>query len=78
MRLVRFISDDGKTYLGEENKEFGKARVVEGSIYKVDTLRRTGEYRYIAILLSPIVPRDIFCIGLNYVRHYEKLSKKRH
>ncbi len=77
MRLVRFISDDGKIYLGEENKEFGcVARVVEGSIYNVDTLRRTGEYRYIAILLSPIVPRDIFCIGLNYMRHYEELSKK--
>ena len=77
MRLVRFISDDGKIYLGEENKEFGcVARVVEGSIYNVDTLRRTGEYRYVAILLSPIVPRDIFCIGLNYMRHYEELSKK--
>ena len=39
MRLVRFISDDGKIYLGEENKEFGCiARVVEGSIYNVSNI----------------------------------------
>jgi 2-keto-4-pentenoate hydratase/2-oxohepta-3-ene-1,7-dioic acid hydratase in catechol pathway len=28
-------------------------------------------------LLTPLVPTDIFCIGLNYMKHYEEGAKKR-
>lgn len=78
MRIIRFLSDDGNIYLGEESKSFAKvAQVIEGNLFDVNTIKPTGVSRYIAKLLAPLVPRDIFCIGLNYMKHYEELSKKK-
>ena len=78
MRIIRFLSDDNKIYLGEENKDFQNvANIVQGNIFDVNTLKKTGKSRYIVKLLSPIIPKDIFCVGLNYMKHYEELSKKK-
>ena len=67
-RIIRFASDDGKIYFGEEPKSENElATVLSGSIYD-GTLTRTTAKKKIVKLLSPIVPRDIFCIGLNYMK----------
>ena len=78
MRIIRFLSDDNNIYLGEENKDFQNvANIVQGNIFDVNTLKKTGKSRYIVKLLSPLIPKDIFCVGLNYMKHYEELSKKK-
>jgi len=38
---------------------------------------RTGKTAKIGQLLSPILPPNILCIGLNYTKHYEEGAKKR-
>ena len=65
-RIIRFVSDDGKTYSGEDPKDLSKpATVLSGSLFD-GTLTRTTVKKKIVKLLTPVVPRDIFCIGLNY------------
>lgn len=84
-RIIRFVSDDGKTYSGEDPKDFSKpATVLSGSLFG-GTLTRTTVKKKIVKLLTPVVPRDIFCIGLNYrklpkhfaYKHHEESAKKR-
>ena len=54
MRIIRFLSDDNNIYLGEENKDFQNvANIVQGNIFDINTLKKTGKSRYIVKLLSP-------------------------
>lgn len=76
-RIIRFIAEDGKTYFGEEPKESGSQATVLSGDPLQGSLTRTNEKRTISKLLAPIVPTDIFCIGLNYMKHYEESAKKR-
>merc|ERR1712190_282134 len=50
--------------------------VLSGDLLK-GSLQRTTTLMDIAKLLTPLVPTDIFCIGLNYMKHYEEGAKKR-
>lgn len=76
-RIIRFVAEDGKTYYGEEPSEGGStATVLSGDLYD-GSLARTSEQRKVCKLLAPVVPTDIFCIGLNYMKHYEESAKKR-
>lgn len=79
-RIIRFMAPDGKVYQGEEPEggvEVGKqAEVLSGDLYR-KTLKRTGQKLKVKRILSPIVPTDIFCIALNYQKHYEESAKKR-
>lgn len=65
MRIIRFISG-GKTYHGQWINEIS-ARRIDGAI--LGQHRVTDETLPIDKLLSPIVPTDILCIGLNYRAH---------
>merc|ERR1712227_1002803 len=75
-RIIRFESDDGKIYQGEEPAAGSPAVVLSGNLYD-GSLARTAEKKPVKKLPSPIVPTDIFCIGLNYMKHYEESAKKR-
>lgn len=76
-RIIRFVSDDSNTYFGEAPSSGNTATVLSGSIFEPSKLVRTGQTKTIKKLLSPIDPPNIFCIGLNYMKHYEESAKKR-
>lgn len=65
MRIIRFLSGSN-VYYGEPAGE-GSARRIDGDLFA--SFRTTDEILKIDKLLSPIVPTDIFCIGLNYREH---------
>jgi 2-keto-4-pentenoate hydratase/2-oxohepta-3-ene-1,7-dioic acid hydratase in catechol pathway len=65
MRIVRFVSD-GKVQTGELLTD-GLARVLSGDFeHDFQPTRFTAT---IDKLLSPLIPTDILCIGLNYREH---------
>jgi 2-keto-4-pentenoate hydratase/2-oxohepta-3-ene-1,7-dioic acid hydratase in catechol pathway len=64
MRVIRFIDDAGREWLGEDTGD-GTARIL-GSELLVE-LHHTNHQARIAKLLAPIVPIDIICIGRNYL-----------
>merc|ERR1711988_1774466 len=76
-RIIRFVGEDGKQYLGEEPQQSGDAATVLAGELLEGSLERTDKTMKITKLLSPLVPTDIFCIGLNYMKHYEEGAKKR-
>jgi len=77
-RIIRFTASDGQTYMGEEPSPGATtAELITGDLYAPESLVRTGEKKHVTKLLSPIVPPAIFCIGLNYMKHYEESAKKR-
>jgi hypothetical protein len=64
-------------YLGEEPSVGGtQAHILSGSLYN-GSLTKTSEKKEIRKLLAPVVPTNIFCIGLNYMKHYEESAAKR-
>ena len=76
-RIIRFLSE-GKVYMGEQPPAGSReAAVVSGDIYSPQGVERTGEVRLVEQLLAPVVPTQIFCIGLNYMKHYNESAKKR-
>jgi 2-keto-4-pentenoate hydratase/2-oxohepta-3-ene-1,7-dioic acid hydratase in catechol pathway len=75
-RIIRFLAEDGKTYYGEE-PEMGCPSVVvlSGDVLGGEA-KRTQQRAMLKKLLAPVLPTEIFCIGLNYMKHFEELSKK--
>lgn len=69
MRIVRFLGPDGRESLGIP-AESGVAERVRGDLFQ--GLETTGERVQIRTLLAPVVPTNIFCIGLNYKAHAEE------
>src|SRR4051794_40737771 len=64
--MARFISDEGTIQTGELLKD-DTARVVKGDFASgFEPTRFTAKVK---ILLAPLVPTDILCIGLNYREH---------
>lgn len=78
-RVVRFIGQDGKEYWGEEPKAGASpgqaATVLSGGLYD-GSLKRTSQTQIIKKLLAPVQPPNIFCIGVNYMSHYNEAMKK--
>jgi 2-keto-4-pentenoate hydratase/2-oxohepta-3-ene-1,7-dioic acid hydratase in catechol pathway len=66
MQILRFESDDGKTYTGCDF-DAGTASVIEGDIYS--DFSDTGRRKTVKKFLPPISPGVILCIGLNYRLH---------
>ncbi len=66
MQILRFKSDDTKIYTGCDFKN-GSAAIVEGDIYS--DFFPTDKRIPVKTILTPILPRVIFCIGLNYRLH---------
>ena len=69
MRIVRFIDDNGNIQLGRETDE-GLVQPLGGSLF--GELTPVGNPVRVDKLLPPVVPTNIFCIGLNYREHAEE------
>jgi 2-keto-4-pentenoate hydratase/2-oxohepta-3-ene-1,7-dioic acid hydratase in catechol pathway len=66
MQILRFESDDHKIYTGCDFDN-QSASVIDGDIYT--DFSNTGTRKIVKKILTPILPRVIFCIGLNYKLH---------
>ena len=66
MQIIRFESDDNKIYMGcDFDNDF--ASVLEGDIFT--DFSNTGKRKKVKKFLTPVSPKVIFCIGLNYKLH---------
>jgi 2-keto-4-pentenoate hydratase/2-oxohepta-3-ene-1,7-dioic acid hydratase in catechol pathway len=71
MKLIRFISEDNKTYYGAVESQHDKsARIISGSIF--DEFSVTDKRAVIKKILSPVSPPNIIGIGLNYAKHADE------
>lgn len=66
MQLLRFKSNDNQIYTGCDYQK-GSAAVIEGDIYSDFSV--TENRLPVQTILTPVSPRVIFCIGLNYRLH---------
>jgi len=69
MKIVRYQNPQGTTSWGHLQND-GSVIRLEGDLY--GELRDTGVIDTVSRLLSPLEPRDIICIGLNYRKHAEE------
>ena len=75
MRIVRFLSG-GKEYLGQL-VDRSTASEIQGALLDGPAhWRPTGRLLPIDKLLSPLVPTDILCIGLNYREHAKESNSE--
>jgi len=72
MKIVRFLDAAGNICYGCSHGD-GSTTRLEGD--PLGELHDTGEAVKVQKLLAPIVPTDVLCIGLNYVRHAEEGNK---
>jgi 2-keto-4-pentenoate hydratase/2-oxohepta-3-ene-1,7-dioic acid hydratase in catechol pathway len=68
MRILRFLDDQGAEHLGLRSGE-GEAQILAGKLSDPAGLVPTGVSAPISLVLPPIQPTNIFCIGLNYREH---------
>jgi hypothetical protein len=68
-KIVRFITTDGSTQLGEPIPNTETATVLTGDPFQPSSLQRTSQTLPITSYLPPIQPISIQCIGLNYKDH---------
>jgi 2-keto-4-pentenoate hydratase/2-oxohepta-3-ene-1,7-dioic acid hydratase in catechol pathway len=73
MKIIRYADPSGKIHYGSEQGD-GTARRIEGDVFGADS--STEQRDEIRELLSPVVPSQIFGIGLNYRRHAEETNAK--
>src|SRR5947207_98674 len=66
MRIIRFVDSLGQTNYGHDLGS-GRAQPLVGDLF--GKLEPVGGDVTIAKLLAPILPTNIFCIGLNYREH---------
>ena len=71
MRIIRFTDETGEIRLGEELGE-GLAVPLDGDLF--GELRPAGEPVRVQELSAPILPTNIFCIGMNYREHARELG----
>jgi len=74
-RIIRFVGEDNKVHFGEEPARGQPATVLDGDLSS--GFDRTATKLAIRKLLSPLEPTAIFCIGLNYMKHWEESAKLR-
>ena len=67
MKIIRFLSA-GREQLGRLYDD-GHASLLEGDLFAAAGLRDTGTAVTVDKLLTPVEPRDILCVGLNYKEH---------
>jgi 2-keto-4-pentenoate hydratase/2-oxohepta-3-ene-1,7-dioic acid hydratase in catechol pathway len=69
MKLVRYKNESGKIQFGCQHPD-GTTTVLAGDPFQDFT--DTGIRANVLKILSPVLPSDIFCIGLNYRRHAQE------
>ncbi len=72
MKITRVVDIDGREHLGVLQGD-GRVTRLAGGLFDLPT--DTGETIEVAKTLAPLVPCDIFCIGLNYAKHAEEGGK---
>lgn len=70
MKLIRYTDSNGQTRYGSQQPD-GGAVELEGDPY-AGNLKPTDRPAEVKKLLCPVVPANIFCIGLNYRQHAEE------
>ena len=73
MKIIRFLDETLKEQLGTDYHD-GTAELLDGDLYK--ELIPTGKRVAVKSLLAPVVPSNIFCIGLNYREHALETGKE--
>jgi 2-keto-4-pentenoate hydratase/2-oxohepta-3-ene-1,7-dioic acid hydratase in catechol pathway len=69
VRITRFQEPQGDTHLGIDRGD-GTADVLTGSLFDTGhPLQPAGKRLAIRRRLAPVIPSNIFCIGLNYREH---------
>ena len=66
MRIIRFLDQDGNESFGIQHAD-QTVSVAVGDLF--GGLSDTGVKANVSKVLSPIVPKTILCIGLNYAEH---------
>ena len=66
MRIIRFIDQSGEIRYGQQTGP-QQAQPLRGNLF--EGLQATDDTATIEKLLTPLEPRNIFCIGLNYRAH---------
>ena len=72
VRFLRYADAGGAVSYGIEHAD-GSVTVAEGCPF-AGGLRDTGRAASVAQRLSPIVPTNVICIGLNYRKHADELK----
>ena len=69
MRIARFLDAEGQEHYGmdDDSKVGDSVSTLQGDIFS--GLELTGKSATLAKLLTPIIPCNIYCIGLNYSEH---------
>lgn len=70
MKLIRYTDSNSQTRYGSQQPD-GRAVELEGDPY-AGNLKSTDRPADVKKLLCPVVPANIFCIGLNYRQHAEE------
>ena len=72
MKIIRYLDPAGETHFGRQHDD-GSITRLEGCIYS--SQQDTGEAADVAKRLTPMTPKTILCIGLNYRKHAEAASR---
>lgn len=68
MRIIRFIDERGTTHLGTPGLDATAQLLTSNDLFGHEPVESNKTAR-IAKVLAPLLPPNIFCIGLNYRRH---------
>ena len=69
MKIARFVTEDGDIAYGLVYPEYpGVADVIESFLYE-GSITPTGRQVRVKRFLPPVIPVNIFCLGLNYGSH---------
>jgi 2-keto-4-pentenoate hydratase/2-oxohepta-3-ene-1,7-dioic acid hydratase in catechol pathway len=72
MKIIRYQDSAGATHYGCQHADGSQTRI-EGCVFGQHSV--TDEAADVAMLLAPVQPVDILCIGLNYRKHAEEGRK---
>lgn len=73
MKIIRFVDHEGQIRYGTDYSG-GTATLLSGD--PLVAVKKTTQRVAVGKLLSPIEPRAIICIGLNYRKHAEETGSK--
>ena len=73
MEIIRFQNADGKSTLGT-NFQNGVAERLDGNLFT--GVRPSGQEEKVEHLLAPIIPPNLYGVGLNYREHAKQMGAK--
>jgi len=73
MKIIRFLDEHQTEWFGTDFHD-GSAELLDGDLF--GELISTGKRVTVHSLLAPVMPSNIFCIGLNYSEHARETGKE--